>query len=103
MEEKSRRKVYVVNRSSHDFSSAKRFGQLIYCSEGRMNRYGTNDMIRKFSDAMRNSSEEDYLVPCSLSTANLIAAVVFALKHRTLNLLLFKPSTGEYVERNHRF
>jgi len=103
MEGKSRRKVYVVNKSNHDFSNAEMYGKLIYCSEGRLNRYSTNDMARKFSDAMRNSGPDDYILPCSLSVANLIAAVVFAIKHKTLNLLLFKPSTGEYIERNHRF
>jgi len=94
-------KVYVINKSSHDFSSAKKFGKLVYCSEGQMNRFNTNDLIRKFSDVMRNSSENDYILPCSLNVANTIAGAIFASKHRKLNLLLFKPSTGEYVERAH--
>lgn len=92
-------KVYIVNKSSHDFTSAEKFGKLIFMTEGRMNRFGTNDMVRKFSDAMRNSTKEDYLLPCSLNTANIMAASIFALKHKRLNLLLFKPSTGEYIER----
>ena len=94
-------KVYIVNKSAHDFHNAEKFGNLIFMSEGRLNRFGTNDMMRKFSDAMRNSKEEDYLLPCSLNTANIMAAVVFANKHKRLNLLLFKPSTGEYIERAH--
>jgi len=96
-------KVYIVNKSSHDFSSAGKFGSLIFMSEGRLNRFGTNDMIRKFQDAMRNSKEDDYILPCSLNTANIMAASVFAIKHKKLNLLLFKPSTGEYIERVHVF
>ena len=96
-------KVYIVNKSSHDFSEAGKFGKLIFMSEGRLNRYATNDMVRKFSDAMRNSTKEDYLLPCSLNTANIMAGAIFARKHGRLNLLLFKPSTGEYVERVHVF
>ncbi len=96
-------KVYIVNKSSHDFSRAGEFGNLIFMSEGRLNRFGTNDMIRKFQDAMRNSKEDDYLLPCSLNTANIIAASVFACKHKRLNLLLFKATTGEYIERVHVF
>ena len=96
-------KVYIVNKSSHDFSNAEKFGKLIFMSEGRLNRYGTNDMVRKFEDAMRNSKKDDWLLPCSLNTANIMAASIFAMKHKRLNLLLFKPSTGEYVERVHIF
>jgi len=91
--------VYVVNKSSHDYSRAKEYGQLIYCSEGRMNRFGTNDMIRKFKDAMRNSRPGDYVLLCSLNVMNALACAVFASKHRNINLLLYKD--GKYIERNH--
>ena len=94
-----RRKVYVVNKSSHDFSSAESKGELVYCTEGRMNRFNTNDMIRKFQDSMKGSEKEDYILPCSLNVMNIVAGSVFARKHGTLNLLLFKD--GEYIERNH--
>jgi len=94
------RKVYIVNESSHDFTKAKKFGQLIFCTIGRMNRFSTNDMVRKFQDAMRNSNKEDYVLLCSLNVMNAIACSVFAHKHGTLNLLLYKD--GEYVERNHK-
>ena len=92
-------KVYIVNKSSHDFSSAEKYGKLIYCTEGRMNRFATNDMVRKFSDAMRNSTKDDYVLLCALGVMNSLACAVFARKHGALNLLLYKD--GEYVERNH--
>ena len=91
-------KVYIVNKSSHDFTNAEKFGKLIYCTDGRINRFATNDMARKFNDAMRNSSENDYILLCALSVMNSIACSVFACKHKRLNLLLYKD--GEYLERN---
>lgn len=97
------RKVYVVNKSSHDFSKAEKFGNLVYMTRGRMNRFATNDMIRQFEDAMYDSKAEDFLLPCSLNVANILAAAVFVAKHKRLNLLLHKPTTGEYLERNHLF
>jgi len=90
--------VYVVNKSAHDFSPAEKFGQIIFLSEGPMNRYSTNNMHRKFTEAMKDSNEHDYIVPCSLNVMNSIASSVFAVMHRRLNLLLFKE--GEYLERN---
>ena len=91
-------KVFIVNRSAHDFSPAEKFGQIIFLSEGPMNRYSTNNMHRKFKEIMQESNPEDYIVPCSLNVMNIIAGAVFAEKHGTLNLLLFKE--GEYLERN---
>ena len=93
------KKVFIVNKSSHDFKPAEKYGEVIFLSEGSMNRYSTNSMIRQFSDVMENSSKNDYIVPCSLNVMNSIACAIFAHKHGCLNLLLFKD--GLYIERNH--
>lgn len=91
-------KVFVVNKSAHNFSAAEEYGDLIFLSDGPMNRYATNNMYRLFKEAMKDSEPEDHIVPCSLNVMNSIACAVFAVKHGTLNLLLFKQ--GEYIERN---
>jgi len=93
------KRVYIVNRSTHDFSEAKRYGKVIFLSEGMMNRYSTNNMCRQFKQRMEESMEDDYIVPCSLNVMNSIACALFAKKHGRLNLLLFK--NGVYIERNH--
>jgi len=92
-------KVFVVNKSNHDFSAAEHYGTIIFLSEGPMNRYATNSMFREFQDGLKGSSAEDYIVPCSLNVMNSIACAIFAHKHGRLNLLLFKE--GTYIERNH--
>ena len=91
-------KVFIVNKSSHDFSSAEKYGELVYLSEGPMNRYTTNNMHRAFTEKMKDSEEADHIVPCSLNVMNSIASAVFAVMHGRLNLLLFKD--GSYIERN---
>jgi hypothetical protein len=92
-------KVYIVNKSHHDFGAAKNYGEIVFLSEGPMNRYSTNNMLRVFTERMKGSSGEDYIVPCSLNVMNSIACAIFAYKHGKLNLLLFKE--GSYIERNH--
>lgn len=94
-------KVYIVNKSSHDFSPALQYGELVFLSEGPMNRYSTNNMLRAFTEKMKDSSGEDFIVPCSLNVMNSICCALFAYKHGKLNLLLFKD--GHYIERNHIF
>ncbi len=91
-------KVYIVNKSAHDFSAAEPYGEIIFLTEGPMNRYSVANMIRQFTEIMKDSSPEDYIVPCSLNVMNSIASALFAFKHGRLNLLLFKQ--GTYIERN---
>jgi len=91
-------KVFIVNKSAHDFSPAEQFGEIVFLSEGPMNRYSTNNMHRLFTASMKGSKKEDHIVPCSLNVMNSIACALFAVKHKRLNLLLFK--NGEYLERN---
>ena len=93
------RKVFIVNKSSHDFGPAEKYGEPVFLSEGSMNRYATNSMIRQFKDIMKESEAGDYIVPCSLNVMNSIACAIFAHKHGRLNLLLFKD--GIYIERIH--
>ena len=91
-------KVYIVNRSAHDFSPAEKYGELVFLSKGPMNRYATNNMHRIFTDKMKDSEPSNYIVPCSLNVMNSIACAAFVVLHKRLNLLLFKD--GDYVERN---
>ena len=95
---KESQKVFIVNKSAHDFSAAEEFGKVIFLSEGPINRYSANHMHRIFTDIMKDSEDGDYIVPCSLNVMNSIACALFAVKHRRLNLLLFKE--GKYLERN---
>jgi len=91
-------KVFIVNHSAHNFSAADKYGEVIFLSEGPMNRYAVNNMVRQFTKRMEDSCEKDYLVPCSLNMMNSIASSIFSFKHGRLNLLLFKD--GSYIERN---
>ena len=94
----NKHKVYIVNKSAHNFSAAHDFGEVVFLSEGPMNRYSVNNMVRQFTDIMSGSDRDDYIVPCSLNVMNSIASAILAHKHGKLNLLLFKA--GSYIERN---
>jgi len=90
-------KVFVVNKSSHDFSPARQFGELIYLSEGPMDRYAANNMARQFLPELQKSSPGDFILPCGLSIMNLVAASIFSHLHGRLNLLIFKNKTYKEI------
>jgi hypothetical protein len=91
-------RVFIVNKSAHDFSEAEKYGELVFVTKGRLNRFSTNDMHRKAQDAFEGSEDSDWIVPCSLNVLNSIVCATFVAKHKKLNLLLFKD--GKYIERN---
>ena len=97
-------KVYVVNKGAHDHSDAERFGQLCYMSEGSINRYNTNTMFRDFTQVLKESKPEDYILPTGLTIMSNIACAIFTLMHKRLNLLIYKASRsggpGRYVQRS---
>jgi len=90
-------KVFIVNKSSHDFSDAARFGDLVFLSEGSFDPYSVGKMYREFEVILKHSSPEDYILPTGLSVMQIIVAAIFANMHHKLNLLLF--SNGRYIER----
>jgi len=97
------RKVYVVNKSAHDFSEAEKYGELVFLSEGPMSRYAISQMERLFTHAMADSSPEDYILCTSLTQMNIVATYVFASMHARLNLLIhkyFNNGRSGYVERS---
>jgi len=93
-----KRNVWIVNRSTHDFSDAERFGSLRYLSEGLLRKRNIAFMVRKFEKALMCSHAEDFLLPTSLTIMCMIAAVCFVRRHGRLNLLLFED--GKYKARS---
>ena len=98
------RKVYIVNRGCHDHSDAERFGELVFLSEGSINRFAVARIYREFIDAMSESGPEDYILITGLSVMSSIACAIFSRKHGQVNLLLFKATRnpqekGCYIER----
>jgi len=94
-------KVFVVNKSTHDFSAAKVFGDIVYLSKNNLQKYSTSQAYRIFWPTLIQSDPEDYLIVSGLSMHCLVAAFILTLKHKRLNLLLFteKNNKKQYLER----
>lgn len=95
---RTRPRVYIPNRGGHDYSPALKFGDLVFITEGYIDRWSTSQMYRSWVLALKDSSSTDYILETSLNTLCSIGAACFAHKHGRINLLLFKD--GDYIERN---
>jgi len=90
-------KVFIVNKSGHDFSMAKQFGELIFLSEGKLNKLSVNHMFREFNEQLCTSSPSDLILPTGLSIMTGVACGIFGAIHGRLNLLVYVDK--KYVER----
>jgi hypothetical protein len=93
--------VYVPNRAAHDYSKAWKYGELLFCTEGVLNRKDILTMYSELSKKMEDSQEDDYILMSSLTSICCIACAIFVNKHKRLNILLFED--GEYIERTLSF
>lgn len=90
-------KVFVPNLSNHNFTDAKRYGELIYVTKGEQAKFGVNSMARCWTAALEQSQPDDYIIITSLNILCSIGCSVFAAKHGCLNLLLWRKD--RYIAR----
>jgi hypothetical protein len=94
-------KIFVPNKSIHDFSAAEKFGELVFLSSGNMPRYKTSRIYRKFYEILQYSIKDDYLMISGLTVLNIVAGLILYKMHGQVNLLIFKSSDSgnHYIER----
>ena len=95
-------KVFVINKSCHDYTLAEKYGTLVYLTNDSYNRFSTGKMFRRFREGLKESNPEDLLLISGLTIMSCIACSMFATKHKRLNLLLYNggPNVEEgYVKR----
>lgn len=90
-------RVFVANEGSHNYKPAYKFGELVFCTKGDINKFATGDLFRQFASTLADSREEDFFMPTSLPILSAIACSILAYKHAQVRLLLFRA--GEYIER----
>ena len=99
-------KVYVPNRSYHDFSEASRFGDLLYLTSGKISILSIGRMYRTFMPVIQTSTKEDYILVSGPSVMTSILCSMFSIKHNVLNLLIYQiggDNKGHYKQRRISF
>ena len=92
-----RARVYVPNKSGHDFTQAGKFGDLIYITEGPINKFALGTFYKACMSAMSGAEAQDYLLITSLNSICCIAAGMLSSRFSKLNILLYRRD--KYVLR----
>lgn len=91
------KKVFIPNKSGHDFSAAKKYGSFSYVTEGLVNRFSIGHIARKWMQKLVNSKSTDYILITSLTILTVVGAAIFGHLHHRINLLIFR--NGKYIAR----
>ena len=90
-------KVFIINKGAHDYSAADEYGELVFCTEGLVDKFNTSQMVRIFNEAFKDAQAHDYILITSLTTLCSVASAIFARQHGRINFLIFRD--GRYIER----
>lgn len=89
-------KVFVVNRSGHDFSPAEKYGEIVYMTVGNQNPWAVNQHLRIFADYFKDSTRDDYIVLSGLHSMNAVAFSLFGWMHGQINVLIYDARQEDY-------
>ena len=92
------RRVFIPNKGHHDYTDAKRYGELVFVTKGIQNKFSVANMARCWEAALEDSLPTDYILQTSLSILTSVGTAAFAMRHNgRVNLLLW--GSGKYVDR----
>ena len=93
-------RVYIPNKSYHDFKGATKFGEVVFLTEGRIpNRYQLNDLAMMCGEKMEGAKQEDMLLLAGPTTLNCIATAILAHRFGRINFLLYDQTADKYTSR----
>lgn len=95
--------VYVINRGGHNYQPAEKFGELVFMTEGRYEKFATGEMFRDFEEHLKSSSPDDYILLGGPTTMCSMASAMFAALHGCINWLIYDAVKGGYCVRNISF
>ena len=81
--------VWIVSDAGHDYSTAKRHGELVYLYSGKVNVFATGKLIQELCEKLKHSKKEDFLLPSGNSMAVCIAFSILLQKHGMVNMLIY--------------
>lgn len=94
------RRIYVVNDSGHDFSSARNYeGELVILTNGKVNIFATDRIKNEMEEKMSDASPGDYILLSGNAILNVLASLVLIGKIGEIGFLIFNFNTETYEKR----
>ena len=90
----TQRRVFVLNDGGMDYSPAAAYGELVFCTEGSINKNDVAQMYRQLNEFLSEADAHDYIMICSLATLCSVASAIMAANHGEVHFLVYQ--NGKY-------
>lgn len=99
---RANRTVWLVQRRSHDFTAATRFGvvRALFEQDDGTSVFNTKTCLLLTKERLALSQPNDLLLISGSIPLNIIASQVMMWMHGRVNLLIYDVRTGDYLERD---
>lgn len=94
--EPDRPRVYIVNFQTKNFSSAKKFGELVFITQGFLDLTKIDELREKFSRYVELASPSDCLILNGPAVVNTLLTVLWFKKFGYLNILSWDGRSLNY-------
>lgn len=92
-----RPRVFIPNKGAHDYTAAEQFGDLVFITEGTINKFAIDTYYRTAIDFMKDAEPQDFLLVTSLNSACSICAAILSRRFGIVHFLMFRRN--KYIER----
>lgn len=92
------RRVYILNEGSHDYSGAEAFGELVFCTNGILQKTDINRMFLELNEILSESEPQDLIMLSSLTSLCSTASAIMAAMHGEVHFLIYHD--GKYIEKD---
>jgi hypothetical protein len=93
-------RVFIINSSAHDYSSATKFGKVCNITEGKVPLFKTDLMKSILIKELNNFTSEDYLLVSGPTWLCMMTAIILSKRLTEIKFLVFDAKEQEYIVRH---
>ena len=91
------KKVYILNNAGHDYSSAGKFGELVFLDISEKAKWDIARLYSELREGMKEAEAGDLLLISSLTTHCCVATAILVEWYGRVNFLIYK--NDQYEEK----
>lgn len=88
-------KVYITNTAGHDFTQAKKFGEIVWITRGFVSFQSLDRLKYKIIDQIKDSTPDDYLLISGTLLVSIVAAIAWYEMHQKVCILVHSRNDGD--------
>jgi len=91
-------KVFVINKGPHDYSPAEKYGELVYLTEGPVDKFDLYENKRRIQAILLFFNSDDYILLTGLASLHFITGFVLGCTgYERVKVLVYQD--GQYIEK----